>query len=83
MTKTFPYTFDTWRRGECSEVRKLEPEDLGDYQSEYVYKFNYLRDRGWVKKMGWWMSPHEENKAYGDMRHAYSAQKYWEMIHEG
>ena len=81
MTKTYPWTFDKWRRGECSEVKHLDPEDIPEYQSTYVYQFNYLKDRGWRFFQGRWVSPHN-GKSYGKIYLAYGSQRYMETISE-
>ena len=82
MTKTYPWTFDAWRRGECSEVTRLDPEDLSGYQSEYLEKFNFLRDRGWFREGGRWVQPDYPYHTYGDIHRAYSSQKLKETIGE-
>ena len=80
MTKKYPWTFDSYRMGECSEVRNVPLDEAQGYQSTYVYMFNYLRDRGWEKKLGRWVSPEAPYRTYGNIHLAYGSQKYKETI---
>ena len=82
MTKTYPYTFNDWMEGESGEVISV-PVEGQDYQSAYVFKFNYLRDRGWIKRGKRWVRPDPPYTSYGTIHKAYDALLYWEMISEG
>lgn len=84
MRKTYPYTFNDWMEGESGPVIQI-PVDVPEaahYQCEYLVKYNFLRDRGWVKDKDGkrWICP--RGGTYGTMDRAYGAQRYWEMINE-
>lgn len=83
MTKQYPSTFNNWIKETCGEVKRLEKKDLGeDYKSEYVVKYNYLRDRGWRRENNKWISPHPPHRKYKDIAMAYASQNYIENILE-
>lgn len=67
-------TFQWWEHYPPGEVRKIAKEELNEYQSEYVFCFNYLRDKGWTYSNKKWVSPDgvtEIDKCY----EAYTMQK--------
>lgn len=73
-------TFNWWVTYEYkSEVRLLNKDDLGSYESNYVRCWNYVRDRGWEKIDNFWISPDGRVK-YKTVYEAYNSQKYKEMI---
>ena len=50
-------TFQWWDQYPPGEVREVAKEELGDYESNYVHCFNYIKDKGWTYKKPWWISP--------------------------
>lgn len=82
MTKEYAYTFDTWRRGQCSEVTHVSLDEAAGYQSEYVYKFNHLRDKGWKRVAGRWVSPRPPYNTYGHINLAFGSQSLYERLYE-
>lgn len=82
MTKEYPYTFDSWKKGKCSEVRDvpIEEAEAEGYQSTYVKRFNYLRDRGWTYQFKRWVSPEPPHQTYGKIELAYGAQQLKEKL---
>ena len=80
--KKYPFTFETWRKGECSEVKNIPLDEAAGYQSEYVYKFNWLRENGWQRVAGRWVNPRPPHQTYGHIDLAWGAQKQHELIHE-
>lgn len=80
MSKKYPHTFNSWQKEECGEVVLLPPDSMGpSYQSQYLFQFNYLRDRGWFKRNKKWIDP-EDGKEYSKIVYAYAAQRYKENI---
>lgn len=82
MAKKYRYTFDSWNEGECSEVRNVPLDEAAGYQSEYVYKFNWLRENGWTRMNGRWVNPRPPYQTYGTLELAWGSQKYYEHIME-
>ena len=52
----------------------LNPE----YQSSYVTKYNHLRDAGWYRENGKWVSPHTK-VSYQSIHVAFQSQDLWEI----
>lgn len=50
-------TFQWWDQYPPGEVRKVAVSELNDYQSEYVFCFNYIKEKGWERKNKHWVSP--------------------------
>ena len=76
-------TFNDWVREYSSTVKDvpIEELELNGYQSPYLIMFNILRESGWRKSEGKWVSPR------GDMRYlkineAYISQKRYERLEE-
>ena len=72
-------TFIWWVKYEQGPVKVLNKGELGHYESNYVRCWNYVRDRGWDKIDGKWVSP-DRSKKYSTVYEAYNAQKYYEMV---
>lgn len=77
MSKEFPHTFNSWIKERCGEVRLVPPDTY--YESSYVIKFNYLRDREWFREGKKWIHP-ERKYVCKDIHQAYSCQRYEEEI---
>lgn len=72
-------TFTWWVTYEVdSEVKRLKPEDLIGYESNYVKCWNYLRDTGWEKIKGSWVS--KEGMKFKTVYEAYNSQKFKELV---
>lgn len=63
------------------EVRYMQPNELGDYQSNYLRCWNYCRDCGWNKVDGMWVSP-DGTRKYATVYEAYNSQKFKEMTEQ-
>lgn len=75
-------TFDPWvvmddEQGEAYSVDITTLEKEG-YQSTYVQKYNYIRDRGWIRENKKWIDPRNGNP-YKDVHTATQAQELWEI----
>lgn len=71
------YTFNDWMSGANGPVTKgtLPP----NYQSEYTYMVNYIRERGWRKDGKQWISPRSGN-GVATVSIAYRAQTYEDEV---
>jgi len=82
MKKGYPSTFNDWVIYESSVAVTIPVEEYRDYQSEYMFMFNYIRDKGWKRKNRRWYSPNYPKLSYTKLIEAYQSQKLWEMQHE-
>lgn len=82
MGKEYPYTFNEWMKGECGEVKTLTVEDIPGYQSQYLFMFNHITNKGWKRMAGRWVSPREPFTTYGDIQRAFGAQRLFERLYE-
>lgn len=80
MTKEHPYTFNDWMKGTCGPVKKISKHEVPEYQSEYVYRYNYLRDKGWEYDKGWWIKDDSRCK---NIYQAYDVQKFRDEVING
>lgn len=79
-----PYTFNDWMMEEAGgSIKHIDPSELetNGYQSDYVYKYNILREAGWVREKGMWIHPYQEAR-FSKIDDAYSSQKLWELRYE-
>ncbi len=69
-------TFNWWMTHPPSEVRNVPKEELGDYQSSYTTWFGYLKEKGWNREGGKWVSPCKTFK-FDRIKDAYDCQAYY------
>lgn len=74
MRKTYPYTFNHWMVGQCSDVKTIPKEEYANYESEYVRMYNYIRERGWYKDKNKWKCS-KTGSSVTNIKDAYLAQK--------
>ena len=74
-------TFQWWNEHKPGPVVQIDKEDLKEYQSPYVVKFNLLRERGWKRVDNMWTSPCG-TKRYRRIDEAYNSQNYRDKIEE-
>ena len=82
MVETCRSTFEPWvnyddEQSETVSVSVNVLEEEG-YQSSYVQKYNYIRDRGWIREDKKWISPNT-GMAYKDVHKACEAQHLLEI----
>ena len=69
-------TFQWWDVYPPGEIKVLDKEDLGYYESTYTHQFNYLREKGWVREGGKWLSP-DRARSFSKVVDAYNYQRYF------
>ena len=75
-------TFHTWRIYEPSEPVGVSVDEYKDYQSEYVFHYNYIMDRGWKREDKKWVSPCGKYK-HVRIYDAYRYQRFCEDVLDG
>ena len=82
MVETCRSTFDPWVNYDSEQSETVSVDiavlESENYQSTYVQKYNYVRDRGWYREDKKWISPHN-GQAYKDIHKACEAQNLWEI----
>lgn len=74
-------TFHPWRIYEPGDVKVIDKENLGDYQSKYLIYYNFIKDYGWFRKNAKWVSPCGTYE-YRNIYEAYRCQRFKNEILE-